>query len=420
MLQRIEPGRAELGMFIERFDGSWLTHPFWRRRFVISDPKQLATLRASAVEAVIIDTSRGIAPTPEATPARRRNPSALASGHAAAPRDVRIAARPQHAGHVARPAARQFGNAKRVLRNSTKTVSQVFLKARLGQAVRLSDVEGVIDDIYQSISESPQALTALLRCQRDAGDIYRHALSVSALMVALGRAMRLAPERTKQAGLVGLIMDIGVSQLHARLPEVDDDYRKLPQACLDEHVYFGHDLAASMDDIPSECLRACLDHHERVDGSGYPAGLQREEIGEFARMAAICDEFDYLVARGFAGQPLDPHLAIQEMLRRWHEFDTDILRVFQRATGLYPIGTFVELRSGRIGMVVDINPDEPDAPVVQTFSSWHASPRGRHATVDLSRCYGSDGITRVAKPSGLTGVEVQTHRARLLEAAHRS
>ena len=430
MLQRIEPRQAELGMFIERLEGNWLTHPFWRRRFVLTETKHLAALHESAVSAVIIDTSRGASPTPGTVAMRRRMPNpprdpkpVAAAAPTPAPSPAIMAApraAPAAPPRAVLPSARQFGNAKRVLRESSKVVSQVFLKARLGQAVRLNDVEGVVDDIYGSISDNPHALNALLRCQRESGEVYRHALAVASLMVALGRAMRLPPDRVRQAGLVGLIMDLGVVTLNEMLPDVEGDYRALPQTYLDQHIYFGHDILAQLGGLPPECLRACLDHHERVDGTGYPAKLADEVIGEFARMAAICDEFDHLVSGGFNTPPLDPHDAVQELLRRWSEFDTALLRTFQRSTGVYPIGTFVNLRTGRLAMVVDIDPEDPDAPIVRTFASWMAPINPRQVTIDLGRCYGSDAIVSVAVPTGMSGPEVQALRARVLEAAHRA
>lgn len=412
MLQRIEPHSAELGMFIERLEGNWLTHPFWRRRFVISDADQLTALQTSAVKGVIIDTSRGASPTPMVD--RKRTFGAANAGASIALRHP--AALPTKA---ELPGARQFGNARRVAQQSGKIVSQIFLKARLGEAVSLHDVEPVLDEIYNSVAQSPFTLTAILRCQRNTGEVYRHALAVSALMVSLGRAMRLSREDVIQAGLVGMMMDVGVGQMDAMLDGVDGDYRALAQPFLDQHVFYGHDIVAGTKGVGPACIQACLDHHERLDGSGYPNGQAGAAIGMLARMAAICDEFDYLVSGGFSSPPVDPHVAISTLLSRTQELDADILQAFFKSTGLYPIGTFVELRSGRLAMVVDLNPDDANQPIVRTFGSWKSTSQVRQTTIDLGNCFGADAITGVATPVGIDDDEVQILRERLLIAAYR-
>lgn len=424
MLKRIDCKDAEIGMFIERFEGSWFKHPFWKRRFILSDEAQLRVLRTSAASGLIIDIEKGTdtspSPKQEAScatmPQRSLNPP---SRSITAPAQLRYA--PMVARGSQMPTSqRQFGNAKMVARECSKVVSQVFLKARLGKAVELREVEPVIEEIYRSITDNPYVLNAVLRCQNQATGVYRHALAVSSLMVALGRAMRLSPEKTKMAGLVGLFMDLGVGQMAEDIEKAGGDYLMLPRKTLEQHVFYGVDILAKIEGVPPDCVQACLDHHERIDGSGYPRGSSGEAIGQLAQMAGICDDFDYLVCSEQGIAALDPHDAIADLLSRWQEFDPEILRAFQKSTGLYPVGTFVELRSGRLAMVVDIDPDDPGVSIVRTIGSWTSRSMARQVTLNLGALYGQDGITGVAKPIGLTGNELQALRARTLEAAYRA
>jgi len=309
VLKRILPIQAELGMYIERFEGGWFSHPFWKSRFVLNDASNVETVRASSVKGVIIDTAKGAdIAQPETnliSAERQAQPPSLADERlrAVSPRSAMPSAARAHL-----PTSRQqFGNAKRVARHCGRKVWQVFLKAGLGGAVTLREVEPVIDEIYQSIAGNPQILNAVLRCQRNTGEVYRHSLAVSSLMVALGRAIRLTPEQTKIAGVVGLLMDVGVGQMSEHVEQVGGDYRALPAALLEQHVIFGFDIVTKLEGIPQDCVRACLDHHERIDGSGYPAGATGEDIGRLAHLAAICDEFGYLVRGGALVGPLDPH-----------------------------------------------------------------------------------------------------------------
>ncbi|WP_374408489.1 HD-GYP domain-containing protein [Pelagerythrobacter sp.] len=427
MLRRIEPSDVELGMFIHKLEGSWFSHPFWKRRFVLEDPSDLAALRCSSVAGVVIDDTLG---------ATSRMPDAAASATSPAPAQLAAHEAPLHRNvpsartGFARaaskdaggppPIAREFGAARKIADRSRRHISQAFLKARLGKGVAVGDVEPVVEEIYGTVQRNPYAFSGLLRCQRDKEETYRHALSVCALMIALARRMRLSHTETCEAGMAGLLMDVGVGQLPESLASVEGDYRSLRQQLLDQHVLFGHDMLCVAGDIPEAVLAVSRNHHERMDGSGYPQGLRGEEIDLLSRMAAICDEFDYLVSGGFERPPLDPAAAIEALVAESGTFDPDILRTFIESVGVYPIGAFVRLRSERLAMVVDIDPDDHALPVVRTFHSLASGKPVRGETIRLAQCWGADAIEGIADLTDIAMPASAALQERLLKAACRS
>lgn len=416
MLQRISTAEAELGMFIERLEGNWFRHPFWKRRFLLTDPDDLAVLLESSVRTLVIDTERGRADAVRETSPAARNPALPAS--VAVPRTTPVI-RSTMASDSHSAAVKDFGAAEQAIRNSERIVSKVFLKARLGQAVDLGEVEPVIEEIHGSISRNQFAFAGLLRCKEHKSGVYRHALSVSALMIALARTMRLPPQAVREAGLAGLMCDVGVGQMPESLETVGGDYRALALYLLPQHIFFGHDMMASSPDASEAVLRACLDHHERLDGSGYPQGLRGDQIGRLARMIALCDEFDYLVSGGFHSPPLDPAEAIAQITRRTEEFDGSLINAFVESVGVYPIGTFLALESGRLAMVVGVSPFAANLPTVRAFYSLDRKAEIRPVTIDLSCSYGDDRIVAIADMDGLELPDPAYLRARLLTAAYR-
>jgi hypothetical protein len=171
--------------------------------------------------------------------------------------------------------------------------------------------------------------------------------------------------------------------------------------------------------MPDAVLAVSRNHHERMDGSGYPEGLRGEEIDRLSRMAAICDEFDYLVTGGFQRPPVDPAAAIESLVAEGDKYDPEILRAFIESVGVYPIGAFVRLRSERLAMVVDIDPDDHALPVVRTFYSLATGKSLRGETIRLAQCWGADAVEGIAD---LSDVEVPAFAAlqeRLLNAACR-
>lgn len=429
MLKRVDTSEVQLGMFIHKLEGSWFKHPFWKSRFLLEDEEMLASLRESAVRAVIIDTAKGDdvrrtrsleAASSRESEAIRMTPSRATFGQAR--RSPVTGTRLPPAATMRQPpraAAQEFGAARQAAGRAGRIVNKIFLEARLGKAVAASDVEPVIEDIYASIQRNLYAFNGLLRCQQDGGYVYGHSLAVSALMIALARTMRLTPLDTREAGMAGLLMDIGVGQLPAEAAPADGDYRKLPVEMQEAHVVMGHALLKAAGDIPDQVLRTCLRHHERLDGSGYPYRLSGDDLDVISRMAAVCDSYDNLVTGHAGGVGLDPADAICALQAMGPALDQEVLLRFIDTVGVYPIGAFVRLRSDRIAMVVDEDPADNAKPTVRIFHSLRLGSAVRQATLALSQCYGEDEIAGTADIEALGLGNIHDLREKLLRAAER-
>ena len=428
MLKTIRTSQVELGMFIHRLEGNWFSHPFWKARFLLDDPARLAALRSSAVALVTIDAARGrdIAPESPLPAAAVQAPAVL---HRLAP-GARAAAVP--AGRRAVELSAELARAERLTRQAGKAISRLFVEVRLGRRVAASDVEPVIEEIYASIQRNIYAFNGLLLCQSEQADLYRHALAVSALMVALARRMHLSPRATREAAMAGLLMDLGLAQMSADADVID--YRDLPGDLAQGHVIQGTTMLRAAGDIPPDVLTACLHHHERLDGTGYPQGLSGEAIGCFARMAALCDDYDLLVTGSCDAPPIDPACAIQHLRAQHGRYDSALVAHLVDALGVYPIGSFVRLRSGRLAMVIDQDEADSALPVVRIFAriveaeakaeaEAGAGVAGiealRPVTLALGRCYGEDAIEGLVDTTELNLPPLETLRHDLMTGAIR-
>lgn len=420
MLKKISVADVELGMFIHKLEGNWFKHPFWKSRFLLEDLQRLSRLQMSDVSSVIIDTARGYdvrllpdrersGETPHTGPALRAR---IARFSRPAPR---LATAPL--GIAPLGIAREFGNARQVARNSRKMISKVFLEARLGKTFDAREVEPVVEDIFASTQRNPHAFNGLMRCRNENEYTYRHALAVSALMVSLGRQLKLPPPQIRAAGLVGLLMDVGTGLLPVDLSQVNGDFRRIDPVILRQHVKLGHDLLEAAGDIPDEVLCACRQHHERIDGAGFPASLKGDEISLLGRMAAICDAYDELVADGIDQRGSDPASALRLMGEETGRFDAEILQRFIDAMGVYPVGSFVQLRSERLAMVIDEDPADYSRPKVRTFYSMRLDKRIRSETIALAHCFGEDEIVGIADLAGVELAQLRKLRESLFQAA---
>lgn len=421
MLKRIETSELRLGMYIKKLEGNWFRHPFWRSRFVLEEQWMLDALLESKVRTLLIDTERGLNTVPT-----REVAMACASGQRSANMAEQVPLRPTaNKFATARVAtAREFGTARSIAERHAKLVSRVFIEARLGRGISARTVDPLIDDIYASVQRNLYAFNGLLRCREDSEETYRHALANSALMIALARQMNLTATETREAGMAGLLMDVGVSEETRGPPHPEEQWSgNIPDPANDlrcQHVLAGHALLKAAGDIPEAVLKVCMCHHERLDGSGYPNQLTGNDIDQISRMAAICDTYDLLVA-GKEGRPgLDPAEAIGQMCGAGTGLDPAIMVNFVEMLGIYPIGAFVELRSGRIAMVVDEDPNEPTLPTAYTFWSKPLGKKIKAEIIVLSQCYGADEIVGIAQLGGLDLPPLGALRQSLLSAYARA
>jgi HD-GYP domain-containing protein (c-di-GMP phosphodiesterase class II) len=428
MLKRIAVSQVDLGMFIHKLEARWFDHPFWKSRFLLEDPENLRDLKKSGIASVVIDTSKGkdIAPQPAVRKATiagapiQKRPAVVASRPTSRIAALKSRQSIDLKSTRAAPIGQELKPAQQVMANAQRGLEKVLVDARLGKAVKLKAVVPIVQEIYASVQRNPHAFSGLMRCKLNNEFVYRHSLAVSALMISLARKMRLNAADTREAGLAGLFLDIGTNYLPVEIMPQNGDFRNTEPALWQQHVMLGHNALVSAGGIPQSVLDACLQHHERIDGAGFPAHLSGNAISTIGKMAAICDTFDYLLLDCDASSALDPASAIRAMQDMAGAFDPDILQHFIESVGIYPVGSFVRLRSERIAMVIDEDPEDHEHPVVKPFYSLTQDCRIQGKVIHLAQCQGEDEIIGIADLSGLVLPEEKQLRDLLFLTAHKA
>lgn len=436
MLKRIALSDVEMGMFIHKMEGSWFKHPFWKSHFLLDGQDMLEQLLYSDLKTVIIDTERG-RDTAVAKPAQIEQPGRITPPPSGAVNGLKPQVRAFNEYSRKRISAlrnrrsvdleaidpvslaKELGASGLVAQKAQQALSKVFASNRLGKSVNMRTVEPLVQDIFASVQRNPQAFSGLMRCKLHNEFVYRHALAVSALMVSLARHMRFSVDEIRLAGLAGLFLDIGTNHLPKELGE-NGDFRDVDQVIWQQHVALGANALTSIDNIQQGVIDACLQHHERVDGMGFPNRLHSAEISPLAKMAAICDTFDFLLLGSATQRALDPAAAIIRLREMAGAFDPDILHKFIESVGVYPVGSFVRLRSNRLAMVIDENPEDSRKPIVRTFFSLTSMRRIGNTTIDLANCFGEDDIMDVADFSGLALPDEQQLRELIFLSSYKA
>lgn len=372
MLRHIRIDQLQVGMFLHELDGNWLDHPFWKTRFLLTRSQDLDKLRESGIQTLRIDTSKGLDVQQAGEPLERVS---AVEGTPAEP-----ALRPERLELHA-----ELPQAVRLLAASKAAVTAMFNDARLGNAVDAARVNEVVTHISASVLRNPSAMISLARLKRADDYTYMHSVAVCALMIALGRSLKLPEDQVTQAGTAGLLHDIGKLAIPDEILNkpgrlTDEEFRTIKQ-----HPLEGCRILQQTCDVGGVALDVCMHHHEKVDGSGYPYGLAGEQISLFARMGAVCDVYDAITSQRCYKSSWDPAVSISRMAEWRGHFDNDVLHAFVRCVGIYPVGALVRLQSGRLGVVVEQHEQSLLTPKVNVFFSTRSNLPLPQQVIDLSQ-----------------------------------
>jgi putative nucleotidyltransferase with HDIG domain len=393
MLKKIPVDAVRLGMFIHALEGSWLSHPFWRTKFVLADTSDLEALRGSGIPFCWIDVAQGLdAEEPQRAPAPAPEPVA-APPVAAAPAPKRV---PDRTPANMRD---ELARAEQLVNRSRKAVISLFNEARLGKAVQADDCLPLVDELAGSVARNPSALISLARLKTKDDYTFMHSVAVCALMVSLARQLGLQDEQVRQAGLAGLLHDIGKMQMPQAILNKPGALTDEEFAIMRSHPKRGFEILREGRQVPKDSLDVCLHHHEKSDGTGYPRKLAGEQISLIARMGAVCDVYDAITSNRPYKQAWDPATSLMRMAQWKGHFDTRVFQAFIKCVGIYPVGSLVKMHSGRLGVVLEQSADALTAPRVKVFYSIKSQSHIPERVVDLARNPGADKIVGREEPA---------------------
>lgn len=348
-------------MFLYAIEGSWLSHPFWRRRFLIRTDEEIAALHDADIAFVTIDTDRGLAPVDS-------SPAGAASDRSAS-------------GDAPEGALSDRARAAAVVARAKETMRGVFDNARLGKAVESAEVIAVVDEISGSVHRNARALIGIVRLKSKDEYTYLHSVAVCALMVNFARHLGLPDAMVRDLGLAGLVHDIGKMDVPSEILNKPGKLSDAEFAIARLHPERGCAMLGRAEGVPHIAIDVCRHHHEKIDGTGYPFGLKGAEISLAARMGAICDVYDALTSDRAYKEAWSPAEALAAMASWEGQFDRELFFTFCQSIAAFPVGMLVRLRSQQLAMVL---------------------PNGRRATRPRLRAFYDTAARRLIEPRDLT------------------
>lgn len=385
MLKTVPVNKIKLGVFIHELKGAWMDHPFWKTKFLLEDVNDLNKLQASPIKHVVIDVSKGADVSLDANEgADKQSQVEVVEQKALKIPDSKPVERIS--------AQQEKAEAARIIKESKRAVASMFKDVRLGKAVNAEAVMPLVEEIAASITRNESALISLVRLKKQDDYTYMHSVAVCALMTALSKQLDLSEIETKQLGLAGLLHDIGKAKVPLEVLNkpgalTDEEFRLVKL-----HPEQGHELLLKANILDPVTLEVCLHHHEKIDGSGYPDRLKDAAISLYAKMGAVCDVYDAVTSNRPYKVGWEPGMSLKRMAQWTNHFDQAVFKAFVKSVGIYPLGSVVMLKSGRLAIVVDQSAKSLLLPIVKVFFSTKSKTRIPVENIDLSKPSANDEI----------------------------
>lgn len=379
---RIPVDQLRPGVFIRLEKTSWFEHPFLFSNFKIRDYDQIALIKSLGISHVVC--------IPEKSDVLPSGPEKRAEAKLAEPRKRLSQEVIDHLWEVKRERTRrlrakkeQIALCEKRFNTCIKTFNDILKGVAAGRDEAVDEAVRFVARLSNYFLDDRESTLHLMNVMDKGESAYSHPMNVAVLSMMVGREAHLGEAEMAVLALGALFHDIGKERIPKKLLKKRGGLTRPEQALLDEHPALGAEILSGLKGFPEGVARVVAQHHERLDGSGVPAGLKGEAIDRLARIVAVADAYDNHCNHVDPMESLTPYLALSYMFgQQKHLFDVELLALFIRCLGVYPPGTVVELSNGDVGMVMAVNPKNQLNPSVMLYDP--DVPKKEALIVDLA------------------------------------
>ena len=246
-------------------------------------------------------------------------------------------------------------------------LSPIVGAVRQSQKFSLDGITQVVHGFVDSLSKSDRLLVKAISVERG-GLVISNLLNTAIMSIKIGMGLKYTHDDLLRLGLAAILHDLGMGLIP------DDILNKQGPLSLDErnlvkrHPEQGAQAIRHLGEDAAWVADIVVQEHERVGGQGYPRGLKGAEIHEYAQIIGLADTFEALLHTRPHRKRFLPHDAVRELVvKEKASFSTRILKCLIQQFSVFPLGTRVQLNTGEIGEVLELNPQYPLRPIVKVY-----------------------------------------------------
>lgn len=400
----------EKGMFVALLDRPWLETPFILQGFEIREESEIGLLRKFCNH-VYVDLKRSAVPEKRIMEAHSvagqsrdpfaGNPQQKMNGArrlSVAQRLLRVFSRLDPTGRL----AERLSGTKRY-ENSVSTreeapeaahayslavdmMNEVVQDLRDGGGIQVEKVKNAVDPLIDSVLRNQDAMAWLVTLRKRDDYAYHHSIATSVWAQILGRHLGFDRRGLQALAMGGILLDVGKFAIPGSITEKDGPLTEEEAEIMQSHVDYGVRLAKKTPGISDEVIEMIRSHHERHDGSGYPAGTAGSDIPVYGRIAGLVDCYDAMISRRPWAEPKSSYDAVRELnLMAGNGFQRELVEQFVLSLGMFPTGTIVELNTGEVGIVIEQNRVRRLRPKILLVLNAQHEPLSTNKIADLKK-----------------------------------
>lgn len=339
---RIEVKDLKIGMFVSKLDRPWLETNFRFQGFELKNQADIDAVQKQC-DFVFVDTTK-----------QTKVPQYVARSTGYTPDFLEKVQPPAKSSSF----RREISKAEVIYQKTSGLVKSFMEEVKFGRPINALAAKKAVAYCVDSVLNAPDALMLMTQLKNRDEYTAQHSMNVCIFSIALGRQINLPVEELNHVGLCGMMHDMGKMQVP--LEVLNKPGRLTPEelAVMQTHAAKGWKILLATHGMYPGAVDVAFTHHERLDGKGYPRQLKAEQITPYTRIVAIADMYDAVSSDRVykkGRSHLDSIKVLTESSSDGH-IDPGLTMKFIECLGIYPAGSLVELNSGEIAMVIEVNP----------------------------------------------------------------
>ena len=248
---------------------------------------------------------------------------------------------------------REYEKSRKVFQTSRQRTKTILDDVALSGTINTKEAKQTVETCLDSVLRNPNAMLWMSKVRDISEYTAEHSLNVCVLAIAFGRQLGFSKDELTSLGLCGLLHDVGKMRVPNEIINKPGKLSPKEWKQMQAHVAFGRNLLMTSPGI-GHSVDVAYSHHERIDGSGYPRGLDGSQISVYTKIVTLADCFDAMTADRCYSKSITPSAAVKEIyIKRGTQFDDRLALQFIKTIGLYPPGTVVEMANGFLGIVLE-------------------------------------------------------------------
>ncbi|MBU1853387.1 MAG: HD domain-containing protein [Candidatus Omnitrophica bacterium] len=258
-------------------------------------------------------------------------------------------------------------------RDSLGLIKEIIEKKQRSESFEVKEAVDILEKLINHLDNSHNGMFMELvlmgsTIEPEFSYVYTHSVHVCLLSLMLGKALNKSKFELTNLGLGAFLHDVGMADVPQEIISKPNKLTLKEMDIVRTHTLKGYEWLRKTGDIEELVSHIVLQHHEKVNGQGYPKGLNGNEIVSYAKILRLTDSYEALISLRPWRKPFSPEGAVIEILDKEINFyESSLLKLFLRVISIYPVGNWVELNTREVGRVVKINDRFPLYPVVEVL-----------------------------------------------------